>query len=104
MTNAEFQNYLEGLYEKHSLIAKSRKKTFNELAYVLRQDNVEYNISIPPYKEDMGWLCIPSVKWCFIPVSTLAMHVKAVELEEMDFEEDDDFEYDGICLTVWLEE
>ena len=100
MTNTEFQHYLNGLYEHHSIIAKSRKKTFNELVYVLRQDNVEYNISIPPYKEDMGWLCIPSVKECFIPVSTLAMHVKEVVCEQWD----DDFEYDGICLTVWLEE
>lgn len=101
MTNAEFQNYLEGLYEKHSLIAKSRKKTFNELAYVLRQDNVDYNINIPPYRDDMAWLCIPSVKECFIPVSALAMHVSKVELDEMD---DYGFEWDGICLTVWLEE
>ena len=101
MTNTEFQHYLNGLYEHHSIIAKSRKKTFNELVHVLRQDNVEYNISIPPYKEDMGWLCIPSVKECFIPVKYLAMYVKEVMLDEC---EDDDFEYEGFCLTVWLEE
>jgi hypothetical protein len=46
-------------------------------------------------------MCIPSVKACFIPVKDLAMHVKEVEVDEC---EDDDFEYDGICLTVWLEE
>ena len=101
MTNAEFQGYLEETYEKYSIISKNRKKTFNELVYVLRQDNIDYNISIPPYRENMGWSCIPSVKECFIPVSTLAMHVKEVVLDEC---EDDDFEYDGFCLTVYLEE
>ena len=100
MTNAEFQKKLEKMYESHSIITKEKRKTFNELIWTLRQDNIDYNISIPPYKED-GWLCIPSIKECFIPVKWLAMHVEAVELDEC---ENDDFEYDGICLTVWLEE
>ena len=100
MTNAEFQKKLEKMYESHSIITKEKRKTFNELVWTLRQDNVDYNISIPPYKED-GWLCIPSIKECFIPVKWLAMHVKEVEIDEY---EDDDFEYDGICLTVRLED
>lgn len=103
MTNAEFQVKLEEMYAKHSLIAGGPKKTFNTLTWLLRQDNVDYNISIPPYKEGMGWLCIPSVKECFIPVKELAMHVKKVEVEEDEYE-DDDFKYDGICLTVYLED
>ena len=102
MTNAEFQNYLEGLYEKYYVTSKKGKKTFNELTWVLRQDNVNYNINVEPYRDGMGILSIPSVKECFIPVSVLAMHVKEVELD-VTFD-DDDFEYDGICLTVWLED
>ena len=97
MTNLEFQKKLEEMYSKHSTTKKSKQKTFNELVHVLRQDDVDYNISIPPYDYDMGWLCIASVKECFIPVKVLAMHVKEVELEE------DDFGYDGVCLTVTLE-
>lgn len=101
MTNAEFQNKLVELYNAHPLIGRSKRKTLNELVWILRQDSIDYNINIHPYKEDMGLLCIPSVKECFIPVRDLAMHVKAIEAEEY---EDDDFEYDGVCLTVWLEE
>lgn len=101
MTNAEFQKKLEEMYAEHPTVTSGPKKTFNTLVWILRQDDVDYNISIPPYKEDMGWLCIPSVKECFIPVKTLAMHVSEVVVDEC---EDDDFEYDGICLTVRLEE
>lgn len=101
MTNAEFQKKLEAMYAKYPIIARSERKTFNELTWILRQDDVDYNISIPPYKENVGWMCIYSVRECFIPVKELAMHVKKVELDEC---EDDDFEYDGIYLTVWLEE
>lgn len=102
MTNAEFQKKLEEMYTSHSFITKGRNKTFNELVWTLRQDDVDYNISIPPYEDDMGWVCIPSVKECFIPVKELAKHVSKVEFDE-DFN-DDDFDYNGICLTVWLED
>lgn len=101
MTNAEFQAKLEGMYKSHPIITKGPKKTFNELIWVLKQDDVDYNISIPPYEADMGWLCIPSVKECFIPVKSLAKHVKKVQLDEW---EDDDFQCDEVCLTVWLED
>lgn len=102
MTNTEFQQKLQGMYDAHPFIGKSKRKTLNELVWILRQDNIDYNINIPPYHDDMGWVCIPSVKECFIPVRDLAMHVKEVVYEEFDFE--DDFKYDGICLTVYLEE
>ena len=99
MTNAEFQQKLEAMYAEHPIVGKSQRKTFNELVWMLRQDDVDYNISIPPYEEGMGWLCIPSVKECFIPVKALAMHVKEIEVDEsMDCEF-----FDGICLTVTLE-
>jgi len=101
MNNTEFQQKLEKMYADNPMIAGSSRKTFNTLVFLLRQDDVDYNISIPPYKEDMGWLCIPSVKETFIPVKTLAMHVKEVRVDEL---ENDDFEYNGVCLTVYLEE
>jgi hypothetical protein len=103
MTNAEFQVKLEEMYETHKLIAGNSKKTFNTLVWLLRQDSVDYNISIPPYEDGKGWMCIPSVKEFFIPAKELAMHVKKVEVDEEGFS-DDDFKYDGICLTVWLED
>lgn len=98
MTNAEFKSKLEAMYSVHPIITKKANKTFNELVWILRQDDVDYNISIPPYEDDMGWMCIPSVKECFIPVKTLAKHVSKVELDE------DEFECEEICLTVWLED
>ena len=103
MTNTEFQVKLEKMYADHPIIAGGPKKTFNVLTWLLRQDDVDYNISIAPYNEGKGWMCIPSVKECFIPVKELAMHVKKVEVDEEDFN-DDDFKYDGVCLTVWLED
>ena len=102
MTNAEFQKKLEGMYAEHPFIDRHKTKTFNELVWILRQDSVDYNINIHPYNDDMGWMCIPSVKECFIPVRDLAMHVSKVEFDE--YFNDEDFGYDGICLTVWLEE
>lgn len=101
MTNAEFQKKLAAMYAGHPILTKGPKQTFNVLTYILRKDDVDYNISIPPYKEGMGWLCIPSVKDFFIPVRELAMHVKEVKLDECD---NDAFGFDGICLTVWLED
>lgn len=100
MTNTEFQQKLEEMYASHSFITKGPRKTFNELIWTLRQDDVDYNISIPPYEEDMGWVCIPSVKECFIPVKELAMHVARVEFDEI-FGNDPDC--DEICLNVYLE-
>jgi hypothetical protein len=98
MTNAEFQKKLIEMYESSYVTNGKTRKTFNELVWVLRQSNADYNISISPYTEDMGWICIPSIKECFIPVTVLSKYVKKVEIE------DDDFEYDGICLTVVLED
>ena len=102
MTNTKFQQKLQDMYDAHPIVGRSKRKTFNELVWLLRRDSVDYNISIPPYNDDMGWVCIPSVKECFIPVRDLVMHVKEIVLdEEMN---GDDFGYDGICLTVHLEE
>lgn len=96
MTQNEFKERLENLFKEHPIINKDNP-TFNELVYILRQDAIDCNISIPPYKKNGAWSCIPSVKECFIPVRTLAMHVA-----EIKFEEETTAEIDMICLTVHL--
>ena len=95
MTNKEFQKKLQMMYKEHPMIAKSKKKTVNELFYVLRMDKEnDYNINII----DRGFVsCVPSVKMCFIDVKTLAKHVKEVECEE------EDYGCKEICLTVVTE-
>ena len=100
MTNVEFQKRLEDLYNSHFVIAKSKKKTVNELFYVLRMDEFDYNISM---KDGYKWTCVPSVKECFVPVRDLAKHVKEVYLDETDYD-DDEFECEQICLTVVVED
>lgn len=83
MTNKEFQTKLQAMYNEHPMIAKSEKKTVNELFYVLRMDKEnDYNINVI----DRGFVSsIVSVKECFIPVKLLAKHVKKVECEEEDY-------------------
>lgn len=95
MTNNEFQTKLQAMYNKHPMIARSKKKTVNELFYVLRMDKEnDYNINI----FDNGFVsCVPSVKQCFVDVKTLAKHVKSVECEE------EDYGCEEICLTVVTE-
>ena len=95
MTNKEFQTKLQALYNKHPMIARSEKKTVNELFYVLRQDEEnDYNINVV----DNGFVsCIPSVKQCFVSVKLLAKHVKKIECEE------EDYGCKEICLTVVTE-
>lgn len=97
MNNEEFQARLAELYKENPMIARSKSKTVNELVYVLRQDKeFDYNISMT---EDGAWTCIPSVKECFIPVRTLAKHVKDVYVDA-----EDGYECEEICLTVVLED
>lgn len=96
MTNVEFQSKLSAMYKEHPIIAINKNKTMNELVYVLRMDKEnDYNISTI---EDGHWSCIPSVKECYIPVRTLAKHVKSVEYDEatMGCKE--------ICLNVVLKD
>ena len=83
------------MYAEYLTPTKRKKRTFNELCYVLRMDKeTDYNISIPPHKGNDGWCCIPSVKDFFVPLSILEQSVKAVHLEE------DDPDFKGLCLTV----
>ena len=95
MTNKEFQTKLQALYKEHPMIARSEKKTVNELFYVLRMDKEnDYNINII----SNGFVsCVPSVKMCFVDVKTFAKHVKEVKCEE------EDYGCEEICLTVVTE-
>lgn len=98
MKKAEFFNHLNALINAHPIIAKSKRKTFNELCYVLRMDKEhDYNISVQDPTEKNKWTCIPSVKECFIPVRDLKKHIKSVDFDE------DDYGCEEICMTVILE-
>lgn len=95
MTRAEFFNRLNALIAEHPMIAKSKRKTVNELLYVLRMDKEhDYNISIKDPGAKNVWTCIPSVKECFVPVRDLKKHVKSVEFDE------EDYGCEEICFTV----
>lgn len=97
MTNIEFQEKLRQMYEDNPMIARSKKKTVNEIFYLLRMDKEnDYCISMV---EDCVWSCIPSVKETFVPVKSLARHVKSIVC-------DDEEENPGcaeICLTIVTE-
>ena len=98
MTNKEFQARLQQMYEENPMIARSKKKTVNEIFYLLRMDKEnDYNISLV---EDGVWTCICSVKECFVPVRTLAKHIKSIVCDD----EDDGFDCPEICLTIVAEE
>lgn len=97
MTNVEFQEKLRHMYAENPLIARSKKKTVNEILYLLRMDKEnDYNISIV---EDGAWSCIPSVKETFVPVKTLARHVKSIECDD----EDVNLGCTEVCLTIITE-
>lgn len=95
MTNSEFQAKLQELYKKYPNIAKNKRKTVNELFYVLRMDEEnDYDINV----FDNGFVsCVPSVKKSFVPVRLLAKHVKYVECD------DEDYDREEVCLTVTTE-
>jgi len=95
MTNSEFQKKLLAMYNEHPMIAKSEKKTVNELFYVLRMDKEnDYNINVV----DSGFVSsIVSVKQCFIPVKLLAKYVKKIVCDE------EDYGCEEVCLTLVTE-
>lgn len=98
MTNKEFQARLQQMYEENPMIARSKKKTVNEIFYLLRMDKEnDYNISLV---EDGIWTCVCSVKECFVPVRTLARHVQSIVCDDAD----DGFDCPEICLTIVTEE
>ena len=94
MTNMEFQEKLQRMYADNPMIARSKKKTVNEIFYLLRMDKEhDYCISMV---EDGVWSCVPSVKECFVPVRSLARHVKSIVCDDTE-------ENPGcpeVCLTI----
>ncbi len=96
MTNVEFQDKLRKMYEENPMIARSKKKTVNEIFYMLRMDKEnDYNINLI---ENGIWGCVPSVKECFVSVKTLAKHVKSIVCDETDYG------CEEICLTIVTED
>lgn len=97
MTNVEFHERLRQMYAENPMIARSKRKTVNEILYLLRQDKEnDYNISMI---EDGVWSCIPSVKETFVGIKTLARHVKSIVCDDAE-------ENPGcpeICLTIVTE-
>lgn len=98
MTDTEFKNHLESIYNSHPILNKSKRKTVNELFFMLRTDSAitDYNINI--VDENGKILCVPSVKEAFVNVNTLAKHVKEIRCDG------EDEYFDGLLLTVYVEE
>lgn len=98
MTNTEFQNKLKEIYSSYNHIGKSERKTLNTLLYMLRMDEkvADYNIDL--VDEVGNIVCIPSVKEFFVPTKYLTMYVRKVVCEE------EDYGFNGLCLTVYVEE
>jgi hypothetical protein len=94
MTNVEFQEKLQQMFEKHSIISKSKIKSLNELVYVLRvEGDVDYQVIT-----NTG-MCIPSVRETFIPIDWLAKKVAAIEYVSCDDEYDGQFIHQDIVIV-----
>lgn len=87
MTDQEFQKKLEQMYGKYSFISKSKQKTFNELVYVLRMSEENWQINTTCDAVPNGFSCYPGVKDVFIPAKALAQKVVSVEFDEETWEE-----------------
>ena len=86
MTNAEFQTKLQEMYNEYPVIKLSKQKSLNELAYVLRMSENDYQINMICQK-DNSWEIIPSVKETFIPSRDLAKKVVSIEFDEEVYKE-----------------
>ena len=87
MTNKEFQNKLQEMYNQYSIIAKREQKTLNELVYVLRMSGENWQLNTVRKDVPNGFTCIPGVQDCFIPVKNLAQKVVSVKFDEETWEE-----------------
>ena len=92
MTNAEFQKKLEEMYKEYPLIARSKKKTINELVFVLRHDNEVSDYCLNINSKSQGY-SFGLLKEAFFPVRSLALKVNSLEYSECE-----DSEYP--CLVV----
>ena len=92
MTNAEFQKKLEEMYKEYPLIARSKKKTINELIFVLRHDDEVPDYCLNINSKSQGF-SFGLLKESFFPVRDLALKVNSLEYSECE-----DSEYP--CLVV----
>ena len=83
MTNAEFQKHLEEMYKKFPVIAMSKKKTVNELVFVLRNDDSVDDYFLNINSKSKGFSC-GFLKESFFPVRQLALKVNLIEYEWLE--------------------
>lgn len=86
MTNAEFQIKLETMFKKYLPIA-GKKRTLNELLFVLRHDDEveDYNLNLNSKKEGFSF---GFAKESFFPTRHLALKIDSIEYEEDDCEDE----------------
>ena len=86
MTNTEFLNKLDKLFELH-LPFPSKQRTINELVFVLRHDNEveDYNLNIE--SKSLGF-SFGFAKDSFFPTRYLALKIDSIEYEEDDCEDE----------------
>ena len=87
MTNAEFLSKLNAMFAEYPMLAKSKVKTLNELVYVLRMQEEDYQINTEDVNRQNGFGCIPSVKEAFIPVRFLKQKIVSIEFDEEIYNE-----------------
>lgn len=92
MTNTEFQKKLEEMYKEFPLIAMSKKKTINELIFILRHDNEVADYMLNINSESQGFY-FGFAKETFFSVRTLALKINSLK-----YIEDEDSEYP--CLAT----
>lgn len=94
MTNTEFQKKLDEMYNDYPMIAISKKKTINELIFVLRNDNDvdDYCLNIDSGSQGFSF---GLAKKSFFPTRTLALKIKSIE-----YVEDDESEYPALVITT----
>lgn len=83
ITQSEWELKLTGMLNKHPMFKLSNPLSINELVYMLRNEEENYNLNILTDKKD--WLFIPSAKETFVPTRTLAQ--KIIKIEVDDFED-----------------
>ena len=87
MTNREFLQKLNELFDQYPIIKLSKQKSLNELIYVLRMSDTDYQISLTSKKNPSAFGLIPSVKETFVPSHDLAKKIISVTFDEEAFNE-----------------
>lgn len=86
MTNAEFQVKLEAMFKKY-LPGTGKKRTVNELLFVLRHDDEveDYNFNLDSKSAGFSF---GFAKESFFPSRHLALKIDSIEYEEDDCEDE----------------